>query len=352
MQKLIQRTSAAQRQAARRAARQSGKRENAKEYQSRQQHKAHNAALTMYIKSERERRREIYEAGKLAPRYDAGENVRNYATVDPYVLQGVNRSWNEYKDDVCPFEEGDRVVVTHGRDQGKISRISTLDIQAGHVKIAGLNQGDWFVPEHARIEDSDPRPIVATSLPIPISNIKLVHVLRNPETGVFQDTILDKIIVRGGGFNKITREYKRGRRFVPGLREEIPWPKKEDKPEEETHDDDTFRINVDERTHRPYLLQPPMPPSVIDELRNKYSVFRDRHEDWYEARKLAEDRAQEQKKLLARMVSTPMMELREKKRQEKLTNDSDLSEDQLAKIGQVMAKERLNAARKVAHAQQ
>lgn len=132
----------------------------------------------------------------------------------------------------------------------------------------------------------------------------------------------------------------------------IPWPKTEDKPEPETHDDDTFRINVDERTDRPYLLQPPMPPSVIDELRNKYSVFRDRHDDWYEASKIAEDRAQEQKKLLARMVSTPMMELREKKRQEKLTNESDLSEDQLAKIGQVMAKERLNAARKVANAQQ
>lgn len=140
MQKLIQRTSAAQRQAARRAVRQSGKRENEFEQQNRQQHKAKNASLGMYMKSERERRREVYEAGKLAPRYDAGENVRNYATVDPYVLQGVSRTWAQYKDDVCPFEEGDRVVVTRGRDQGKISRIQSLDIKAGHVKLAGLNQ--------------------------------------------------------------------------------------------------------------------------------------------------------------------------------------------------------------------
>ena len=94
----------------------------------------------MYIKSERERRRAVYEAGNLAPRYDVGENTKNYATVDPYVLQGVGRTWKQYKNDICPFAEGDRVVITAGRDRGRIGRISTLDEKAGHVKIAGLNQ--------------------------------------------------------------------------------------------------------------------------------------------------------------------------------------------------------------------
>lgn len=215
-----------------------------------------------------------------------------------------------------------------------------------------LFQGDWYVPEHARIEESDPRSIVSQPLPIPFKHLKLVHAIRDPETGTFQDTILDRVIVHGAGWDKDTREYRRGQRFLPGLKQEIPWPKVSEKPEPETHDDDTYRLNVDEVTDRPYLLQPPMPPSVIDELRNKYSVFRTRHEDWYEARKIAEDRAQEYKKNLAKMVSTPTMELKERTRLEKLEKEMDLSEEQLAKIGQVIAEERMKAASQVARSQQ
>ncbi|KAL1302104.1 hypothetical protein AAFC00_002539 [Neodothiora populina] len=366
MQKLMQRTSAAQRQATRRAARQTGKVENAQEWQNRQQRKARTASQSMYIKNERERRREAYEAGShLAPRYDVGEQADTYATVDAYILQGVNRTWRQYKNEICPFAEGDRVVVTQGKEKGKIGRITTMDAQAGSVKINGLNMGDWYVPEWARQEDADPRPIVAAPLPIPFSHIKLVHPLRDPETGVFKDTIIDKIVVRLRaqpeepveaspfvrrevlGWDPKTREYIRGRRFIPGLEQEMPWPETEDAKEETAHDDDTYRINVDEVTHRPYLLQPPMPPSVIDELRNKYSVFRTRHEDWYVARKEAEDRAVQQKKELARLVSTPTMELREKTRRERLDSRKDLNPDQLAEIGRLVAEGRRSAAKEV-----
>lgn len=139
MQRLIQRTSAAQRQAARRAARQTGKRTNETEYSNRQQHKARNASVGMYIKSERERRRASYETGQLAPRYDVGENAVNYATVDPYVLQGVANTWNKYKNDVCIFAEGDRVVVTQGRDKGRIGRLADVNAKGGFGKVTGLN---------------------------------------------------------------------------------------------------------------------------------------------------------------------------------------------------------------------
>lgn len=95
-----------------------------------------------------------------------------------------------------------------------------------------------------------------------------------------------------------------------------------------------------------------MPPTVIDELRNKYSVHRDRHEDWYEAAKVAEDAARSHKKKLAAMVSTPLMELRELKKQEKLDKDAELTDEQLATIGRVIAQEKLNATRKVAQGEQ
>ena len=139
MQRLIQRQAAAKRNVARRAARQAANLEIEKELQARQQLKAKTSMQALYFKNERERRRQVYEAGNLAPRYDVGEDVVKYATVDPYVMQGAARPWSEYKNDIFPFAEGDRVVITKGLDKGKIGRIITLDEKAGHVKVAGLN---------------------------------------------------------------------------------------------------------------------------------------------------------------------------------------------------------------------
>jgi len=140
MQRLISRQAAAKRNVARRAARKAANLEIEKELQARQQLKAKTSMQALYFKNERERRRQVYEAGNLAPRYDVGEDVVKYATVDPYVMQGVARSWRQYKKDTFPFAEGDRVVITKGQDRGKIGRILTLDEEAGHVKISGLNQ--------------------------------------------------------------------------------------------------------------------------------------------------------------------------------------------------------------------
>lgn len=203
-----------------------------------------------------------------------------------------------------------------------------------------------------RIEDSDPRPIVQQPIAVPYSKVKLVHALQNPETGRFQDIIVDQIRLIGAGWDKTTREYKRGERMIPGLKTRIPWPKQDDPPEKATYDDDTFRIDVDSETHRPYLLQPPMPPSVIDELRNKYSRFRTRHDDDHATAKISEDLAVEAKKALARTVMTPLMELQEKKKLEKLAQETELTDEQLAKIGEVIAMERLNAVRRVAQGEQ
>lgn len=140
-------------------------------------------------------------------------------------------------------------------------------------------------------------------------------------------------------------------RKIPGLNLIIPWPEKGE-PEHQDHDSDTLRINVDEVTERPVLLQPPMPPSVIDELRNKYSVFRKRHDPDYVARKERFEGAEgSRKRALARSAMTPMQELKEKRMAEKATRgEPELSEEQLARIGEVMAMERMdkekNAAQK------
>lgn len=207
------------------------------------------------------------------------------------------------------------------------------------------------MPEYVRRENKDERAILAQPMPVPWDHVKLVYPLRDQKTGHFEDVIVDKVDLRNAGWFERRdgrREYVQGQRYLPGVKVALPWPKTEPPKKSEGYDDDTLRMSVDEETHRPYLLQPPMPPSIIDELRNKYSIFRTRHEPDYVARKEAEEQAAKHRENLARLASTPLAELKEKKRLEKLANPPTLTEEQLASIGEVMAQQKSNAINSVA----
>ncbi|KAK6006325.1 hypothetical protein QM012_006735 [Aureobasidium pullulans] len=351
MQKVVQRRIAAERQALRRAAKQTAKADNAKEWGSRWQTQSRGKQESIYFKEEKFRRREEYEVGPLlAPRRDTGHLKDTYGTVDPSVIQTPKLHWTMYKHFKSPFAVGDRVLVTKGKDTGKIGTISEISADTGFARMLDLRKADFFVPEYVRKENNDKRAIAQQSMPVPWDHLKLVFPLRDQTTGHFEDVVLDKVDLRNAGWverKNGRREYVQGQRFLPGVKTPLPWPKTEEKETPEGYDDDTLRITVDESTHRPYLLQPPMPPSVIDELRNKYSIFRTRHEPAYIAAKEAQDRAAKHKENLARLVSTPLAELKEQRRQERLANPVELSEEQLARIGEVMAQEKQNAINKL-----
>ena len=70
----------------------------------------------------------------------------------------------------------------------------------------------------------------------------------------------------------------------------IPWSK-ESEAENLVMDEqmDTDRKDLNDTSFEPFLFEPPMPPSVIDELRNKYSKFRVRHDPEWVAKKVRED---------------------------------------------------------------
>jgi len=198
-----------------------------------------------------------------------------------------------------------------------------------------------------RFEDQDQRPVVPFSLNIPWSAVKLVHAVKDAN-GSFRDVIVERVEVRKPTWFEM--RYKnadnRGKRMIPGLEQEVPWPTTD--PENYTDNEaDTLRITVDEVTDRPYLLQSPMPRSVVDELRNKYSRFRTRHDPEYVASKEALLAKEERKKLLGKLVTTPTMELRERNRRERAAAQG-LTEEQLATIGEVMARERTAAVQKAA----
>ena len=84
-----------------------------------------------------------------------------------------------------------------------------------------------------------------------------------------------------------------------------------------------------------------MPGSVIDELRNKYSIFRTRHDPEYIARKLKEDEEKEEKKKLIRSMRTPVKEInRLEKKMSRAKGKGKLTEEMLEKIGRVIAEKR------------
>lgn len=126
-----------------------------------------------------------------------------------------------------------------------------------------------------------------------MDDIRLVAPLVNRETGKVEDMIIDAM-VGGGPFLEIpypSEEAKlhRHTRYIVGTDQEIPWP---EPPVESTEDQpvDTLRIQVEEHTFNPSLKSYPFPsPTIIDELRNKYSVFRTRHDPEYLERKHEED---------------------------------------------------------------
>jgi large subunit ribosomal protein L24 len=173
--------------------------------------------------------------------------------------------------------------------------------------------------------DNSTLPVRAMEASLPVSDIRLVVARENLETGITEDVIVEKVVVWSKSTVKLKQtselwegmvvdnqtlidemERDGGRtRWIPSLNLHIPWPEKS--PEEhKDYDADSLRINVDAKTWVPLLLSAPLPRGVIDELRNKYSKFRTRHDEDYLEKKRAQD-AQEEwlKRVHAAMMVTP-----------------------------------------------
>lgn len=145
-----------------------------------------------------------------------------------------------------------------------------------------MNLPDWYTAANPNMKNVEPMP-----MPIPIDDVRLVVPLDNPATGNTRDVLAEHVY---GGEPILEREWgtttPRHTRYIAGVDIDIPWPRSErlglkDEPW------DTSRMEVDTPNWFPSLLHPPFPPSVMDELRNKYSKYRTRHDpEWVEAKKM------------------------------------------------------------------
>ena len=282
------------------------------------------------IQEARQNRRIDWEAGSLAPRYDVGDKAETYGAVSIYDFHVPDRLPKD-RPKWWPVDVGDRVVITKGRDRGKIGAVTDIQRDRGAVVVRDTNRIDIWVPEWMREENNDDQSIVAQSLSQPIEHVKLVYPLPDPKTGVLRDVVIDEVVPHG----------KSRDRLVPGSNIIIPAqpqpPKEED---EETYPSDTPTISVDEETFNPPLLFPPMPTSVIDELRNKYSAHRTRHDWEYLEKKREEDEREEKRKGLGKTMRTPLQELAELRARQKKAQERVLTDEQLAKIGSIIAQEK------------
>ena len=201
-------------------------------------------------------------------------------------------------------------------------------------------QADVAIPEHMLLKESDQRPFRVFETPLPLKSVRLVYPLPHPETGVLRDVVIQEL--RKSKLAPRRSSDNRPLRYIAGLDPptNIPYPEKEAEKYED-HDVDTLRIEVEQQTWVPTLKRPPMPPNIIDELRNKYSKFRDRHDEDYIARKVKEDEEVEERKRSISKMMTPLKELHKKERAEKKARGRpQLSEETLQKIGEVMSRSR------------
>ncbi|KAF2184419.1 hypothetical protein K469DRAFT_502648, partial [Zopfia rhizophila CBS 207.26] len=290
------------------------------------------------LETARKNRLEDWNLGPLRPNRAIGRDAEKYGALEAGQMRLIDVPEHMRRKE-WPIVEGDRVVIIKGRNRGKIGVVKKLSKTREEVQIKDLNMAyadgsAWNTPP-----GETPKAKQETEQVIPYSDIRLVATIYNDprNNGQDKDVIVDSLnmVRQGKSVDPITDEpiYKR---YVTGTDIEIAFPEKPE-PNIVDYASDTLRITVEERSFIPTLLMPPIPESVIDELRGKYSKFRTRHdEEFLEKVKRFDDHA-EVKKELIKTMKTPLQVLREQAREQKEKRPKpELTDDLLARIGQIM----------------
>ncbi|KAL8939000.1 MAG: hypothetical protein Q9216_003599 [Gyalolechia sp. 2 TL-2023] len=341
MQKLLKRTAQVEKQAARRNRIARSKNASDTRKLLLLQQKLHNKARRELYVSAREAQREDWLLGPLAPRRDVGDKAETYGTVPLRMVESVEKMDGKWKK--WGIREGDRVCVVGAkeRDKGKIGVVREVKEKAESCKVQGINMINVPTPDYMKTSGRNEPPVQTTEAPLHLSSVRLVTPLPDPSTGITRDVIVNELALTSTGQRFIANFMSPDK----GKPHYIPWPPRE-KPDFKDNDDDTLRIDVEQVTWVPSLLRAPMPSGVIDELRNKFSKFRTRHEDSYmEMKEEIDENARRTKGELEwgggtpKAMLTPVQELNRMRKMERKGLEEDaLTEEVLAGIGELMVK--------------
>ncbi|KAI9806191.1 MAG: hypothetical protein M1825_006306 [Sarcosagium campestre] len=336
MERVLRRTSLAKAQAIKKLAKRAEKNAAIDRKVKKLQHQQVSKAPGQDILAERRNRREDWELGPLAPRRDVGTERELIGAMDGRRarLREVPR---EERIRFWPIVPDDRVVLLDGRDKGKIGVVKTTNSKTNGLTVSGLNMVEIKLPEWLLNREPGSRPTRSIEAEVPLSSVRLVAAITDNVLGVKKDMIVKDVALGNVWFDRQAGS-QRYARYIAGLGVKLPWPRRATK-EHKDQEVDTLRIDVESKTFVPTLLNPPIPSSVIDELRGKYSKFRDRHDREFIERKVEEDRSKEELTSYGPRARTPIQEKNRIVRLEKQKlGPPTLTEDMLARIGEVMAR--------------
>ncbi|KAH8677386.1 hypothetical protein BX600DRAFT_124824 [Xylariales sp. PMI_506] len=354
MQKILKRVATAERVATKRKATRDRQAWNKNRFEERQEKAYQRNEIAKDIGRAKQAIRDDWNLGPMSPNVYVGELGPTRGAISETRYSIASSLRDHQKEARCEWlggaknlnlTSGDRVVLLEGPDKGKIGKVVDVKHENMVVVVEGLNKSNIKMP--VALLGDDKSPSVNLEVPIPISAVRLVHPIPDPKTGVVKDVIINQLRHTGFFYDRVTG-HTRWSRYVPGLNITIPWPTRAAEKTATDHKVDTLRIDVEERTFVPTLLRPPMPELVLDELRNKYSRFRTRHDPEYIAAKEAEQQAKEDRVKLMDSMRTPLQELHRAERERKKKNGKPrLTVEMLEEIGKVIARNRergLNAA--------
>ena len=138
MQKVIRRTALARNQAQRKAVRaaKDAEREEFKDHL--RQRFALNRIELDNIRAERQRRREDWLRGPLAPQRDAGFEGQSFGALSPQAMNPPPIP-KHLRRKYINIAVGDRVCIMKGRDKGKINEVVRVDTSNETVNVRDLN---------------------------------------------------------------------------------------------------------------------------------------------------------------------------------------------------------------------
>ncbi|KAF2467046.1 uncharacterized protein BDR25DRAFT_267852 [Lindgomyces ingoldianus] len=355
MQRIINRAERATRTRIRRLDRLKAKERNLAEKQYRfQALQRENRWIRQELKTARQNLIEDWKLGPLRPNRAVGENKEKFGALEREQMgrpQLPNHM--KFKEELLPFKPDDRVVVIRGPEKGKIGVIQRVNRDTNEVVVKDVNVS--FVDGRAfDAFGNTPEARREAPLPLPFQDLKLVYKWENPRNGREEDIVVDSIRLEkrvewdeDGNSREIVDPYTgkpRYDRYIAGtdIRIELTdeQMKKEEDPDYRSYECDTT-IDIiegpDSQTFNVPLVHPPMPYSVIDELRNKYGKTRTRHDPEFIEKIEAMERMEQEKKKLPEHMKTPMQVLREMKFAEKAAQPAPtLTPEMLERIGQIM----------------
>lgn len=138
MQKVIQRTATARKQAQKKIFRAQRKDELVTRKDNIRQRRDYNKAIIDGLKEARIARWEDYRKGDLAPKRDSGPEATTFGAVDAALLHPPAIPKSQRRKHIL-FAAGDRVCVIRGRDQGKINEITQVNPESETVTIKDIN---------------------------------------------------------------------------------------------------------------------------------------------------------------------------------------------------------------------